>query len=506
MSSLTENELRAVIERSKLCTIRTNCEVIAREEFEDHVVTAYRRPDGSTGLLRSDWLVAADGKRGIVRKKFLEPVTDIRQLSGKYLYERTWIIANLRLTLPTPETHPDFPLWSIGLTPKQVYDLFWPKDWHFCSPPGPPTACGRIGRYDDFLWRHEIAPERIDNDPQMIIMGHILSIVTRTIDEAGNKFPGPVTYPEDCIEILRCEAVNFVQKTVNKWFHNRTILVGDAAHVFPPFAGQGITCGAQDAFTLAWRLGISLRGESLGKEATKSMLDQWAYERAQDVENRVFSTKLSGNLCNGSEPWLWYGLRQVAATLSRIPSLKDLSQVHVSVAETIGLRCPEKAFHLSKSNGGYKVAQIRLRRRSSGALLLSDELLCNGSSILTLIVLADDNQRQRAMVRGVIENAGLDPAILSPGGVRFVDLGRCWTEVVSTGGIRRPEVSLHSTEGRDVAETFYPNTKREAQTYQSRIGKATKYAVIRPDFVVFGTAEDINELAACIRALSKRLS
>jgi hypothetical protein len=32
-----------------------------------------------------------------------------------------------QITLPTPETHPDFPLWKLGYTSKQVYDLFVPE-------------------------------------------------------------------------------------------------------------------------------------------------------------------------------------------------------------------------------------------------------------------------------------------------------------------------------------------------------------------------------------------
>jgi 2-polyprenyl-6-methoxyphenol hydroxylase-like FAD-dependent oxidoreductase len=40
----------------------------------------------------------------------------------------------------------------------------------------------------------------------------------------------------------------------------RVFLAGDAAHIFPPFSGQGMNTGIQDAYNLAWKLGLVQRG------------------------------------------------------------------------------------------------------------------------------------------------------------------------------------------------------------------------------------------------------
>ena len=40
----------------------------------------------------------------------------------------------------------------------------------------------------------------------------------------------------------------------------RAFLAGDAAHVFPPFGGQGMNLGIQDAVNLGWRLAAVIRG------------------------------------------------------------------------------------------------------------------------------------------------------------------------------------------------------------------------------------------------------
>jgi hypothetical protein len=59
------------------------------------------------------------------------------------------------MTLPTPKSHPNFPLWRLGSTPEQVYDSIFPKNFHFLSNPTPPAVCGRFGLVEDPLWRFE---------------------------------------------------------------------------------------------------------------------------------------------------------------------------------------------------------------------------------------------------------------------------------------------------------------------------------------------------------------
>ena len=67
--------------------------------------------------------------------------------------------------------------------------------------------------------------------------------------------------PDADSDIVRSHAYTFHALVADKWNTRRIFLAGDAAHLSPPFAGQGMNSGIRDAFNLGWKLGAVVRAE-----------------------------------------------------------------------------------------------------------------------------------------------------------------------------------------------------------------------------------------------------
>ena len=68
----------------------------------------------------------------------------------------------------------------------------------------------------------------------------------------------------------------------DQWQRDRVFLAGDAAHLMPPFLGQGLCSGMRDAVALAWRLGMVLRGV-----ASDVLLESYGPERSAHVQEII---------------------------------------------------------------------------------------------------------------------------------------------------------------------------------------------------------------------------
>lgn len=78
--------------------------------------------------------------------------------------------------------------------------------------------------------------------------------------------------------IRRKVVYRFHARVAPRWSFGRVMLAGDAAHLTPPFAGQGMNSGIRDAHNLAWKLAAVLRGQ-----AGPGLLDTYEQERKDHI-------------------------------------------------------------------------------------------------------------------------------------------------------------------------------------------------------------------------------
>lgn len=103
-------------------------------------------------------------------------------------YEETWVALNWKLHLPTKETHPSFPLWNLGYTPEQVYDLFFPVDFRFLCNPDRPAVCGRFGLSEDRLWRFEFVIAADEDGVEMASEKKVRDVVYPYLTHSGSRY------------------------------------------------------------------------------------------------------------------------------------------------------------------------------------------------------------------------------------------------------------------------------------------------------------------------------
>ncbi|WP_417711763.1 bifunctional 3-(3-hydroxy-phenyl)propionate/3-hydroxycinnamic acid hydroxylase [Roseibium aggregatum] len=221
-----EATLRSALARHATVDARFGVTLTGFDQAEDHVVAEVLE-NGTERRLRARYLVAADGGRSTVRKAL-----DIRMEGATF--EEPWLIVDLKSTRN--------------------------RCFHtevFCDPkrsaitlPGP----GGIRRYEFKL-----------NPGETIEEAEREAFARRLLGEVG----------PDCDEPIRRQKVyTFHARIAERWRDKRVFLAGDAVHLTPPFAGQGMNSGLRDAHNLAWKL-----AEALDMTDPEALLDSYETER-----------------------------------------------------------------------------------------------------------------------------------------------------------------------------------------------------------------------------------
>lgn len=75
---------------------------------------------------------------------------------------------------------------------------------------------------------------------------------------------------------------SFDSKILEKWQEKRVLILGDAAHIMPPYLGMGLSAGIKDVYNLAWKLNLIHQGK-----VSLEILDTYQKERQPDVERLI---------------------------------------------------------------------------------------------------------------------------------------------------------------------------------------------------------------------------
>ncbi len=178
-------------------------------------VTVRGTVDGEPFEVRASHVVGCDGARSKVREAIGATLTGGR-------FEQPWLVVDTLLTRDL-----DLPEHLLQIADARRPATFVPFP-------------GRRRRWEFRLRRGETEADVTHPDA-------IRRLLAQYVDP-------------DALEVERAAVYTFHDLIARPWRRGRLMLAGDAAHQMPPFLGQGIGAGVQDAATLAWTLALVWHG------------------------------------------------------------------------------------------------------------------------------------------------------------------------------------------------------------------------------------------------------
>jgi 3-(3-hydroxy-phenyl)propionate hydroxylase len=124
--------------------------------------------------------------------------------------------------------------------------------------------------------------------------------------------------PCDQLELVRVAEYTFRAQLADRWRDRNVFLLGDAAHLTPPFVGQGLCAGLRDSMNLSWKIaGV------LSADLSESVLDTYEVERKPHARALIRLAKLIGvSMTQGGRAGDLLR-RAVAPRLHWVPGLRD---------------------------------------------------------------------------------------------------------------------------------------------------------------------------------------
>jgi len=357
-----------------------------------------------TRTLRGRYLVGCDGANSLVRRAIGSAIFN-------HGFDAEWLVVDVK--------------------PHDLAHLPVPDAAQWCNPARPVT----------------IVPSGVDTRRWefMLLDGET---PTEMAEEAKVwELLAPWLKPEDAT-LIRRAVYRFRSHLARQWRKGRLLIAGDAAHLMPPFMGQGMCSGLRDACTLGWRLDYVLRG--LVPEAT---LNDYERERSPHVD----------------------GLIRLSMQMGRIVCVSDPAAARQRDAAFFSGQVPPPPPFPGITGGAVRRRPDGLLDRGAGALLPHVSLDVDGvprrlddltGRNFVLLVAAD---------RGAVELGGFEQALVE-------EIGGCIVKV-GPGGYR-------DLDGR--LDALFAQTGACA-------------VLARPDFYAFGFAYTPQDIPALVRDATAQL-
>jgi 2-polyprenyl-6-methoxyphenol hydroxylase-like FAD-dependent oxidoreductase len=408
--SLTSVSVQQGWEAIGLRQLSDCCEVTLRKGKMDGNTWV---PTGETQTVRARYVVGADGANSFVRRSSNIAFEDLG-------FQEDWLV--------------------IDLKPNEGVVLDVPDIGQWCNPARPTTMVPGGPGYR--RWEFMRLPHESIEDLQK--------------PEKVWELLSPWVTPENAT-LVRYAVYKFRSLIAENWRSGRVVLAGDAAHQMPPFMGQGMCSGIRDAWNLAWRFHLILKGI-----ASPELLEGYTPERRPQVRAVIDASIAMGQVVCISDPEE-AARRDEAYLTGQVPPLPPFPGL------TDGLICGEARY---ASRGAAGLLSVHGQVSNDGEEMRYDDALPNGFHVIAFD--ADPEQHLDASAKVTLALIGArtvgitdEPANTVPGRILF-DVSGKYRKFFDEHGVRA--------------------------------------IVVRPDYYVFGAVREVSALPELVANLTSRLS
>jgi 3-(3-hydroxy-phenyl)propionate hydroxylase len=310
-----ERLLRAELARHPQAELRTGVEVTSVEVTSagevisideagppgaDLLRVRYRTAAGAAGAVQAAVVLGCDGANSVVRGFVGGRLEDLG-------FEERWLVLDVRCAVPLP---------------------VWDGVEQVCDPRRAATAM-RIGP-DRYRWEFRL------HDAETVAE----LVVPQRLRVLLAPWTGPLgASPEARLEVLRAAEYTFRARLADRWRRGRVFLLGDAAHLTPPFIGQGLGSGLRDVQNLVWKLALVLarpdqpdqpdqrdqwRPDRSGEWDDEQLLDSYQAERRPHARALIRLAVVAGWAMTGGQDRAATVRRALLAGFCRVPGATGL--------------------------------------------------------------------------------------------------------------------------------------------------------------------------------------
>lgn len=245
-----EEALRGAAASQDGLVIRRACTFVSCSADDDGVVCEVDSPAGRE-TIRARYLIGADGARSVVREAAGIGFDDLA-------FDEPWLVID-----------------AIVHDARRLPDI----NLQICDP-ARPTTCVVMGA-GRHRWEFMLRP---GETPEDVLQDDFINTLLARWNVEG------------AISIERKAVYRFNAKVAERWRNGAILLAGDAAHLMPPFAGQGLCSGLRDAMNLAWKIAATLR------DGDDALLDTYQPEREPNVRAIIGMAMMMGRTVCITDP------------------------------------------------------------------------------------------------------------------------------------------------------------------------------------------------------------